>query len=111
MGVEHKGETVAGFVFHNYDPRAGLIEVSGAAEHPRWATRRVVQTAMSYIFDQAGCQMMYARQDINNLPARRGWLHLGATEYVIPRLLGRDTVGTMLTLTDDQWRSSKIARS
>ena len=111
MGVKHKGETVAGFVFHNYDPRTGLIEVSGAAEHPRWATRAVVKEAMGYIFDTCGCQMMFARQHFENLPARRGWLHLGADEYVIPRLLGRDTVGTLLTLTEEQWRSSKIARS
>jgi hypothetical protein len=111
MGVEHKGETVAGFVFHNWDPRTGIIEVSGASENPRWATRAVVREAMSYVFDTCGCQMLFARQHFDNLPARRGWLHLGATETVVPRLFGRGTVGTILWLTDDQWLSSKIARS
>ena len=111
MGVEHKGETVAGFCFHNWDAGAGLIEVSGAAIHPRWATRAVVTTAMEYIFEQVGCQMMYARQHIRNLPARKGWLKLGATETVVPRLFGRGTTGTILWLTDDAWRSSKFYRS
>ena len=108
MGVEHEGETVAGFVFHNWDPRNGIIEVSGASEHPRWATRQVVNTAMSYVFDTAGCQMLYARQHIENLPARRGWMKLGAVESIVPRLFGRDTVGTILWLTDDAWRSSRL---
>ena len=111
MGVEHRGEIVAGFVFHNWEPGAGVIEVSGASDHRRWATREVVKTALGYVFDTAGCQMLYARQYYENTAARRGWLHLGATEHVIPRMFGRGTTGTLLFLTEEQWRSSRIARS
>jgi len=112
MAVYLKGKMIAGFVFHNYDPRAGLIEVSGAADRPgAWASRTVINEAMSYVFDIAGCQMLYARQHIENVPAREGWKRLGASEVIVPRLLGRDTIGTLLTLTDDQWRSSKFYRS
>jgi RimJ/RimL family protein N-acetyltransferase len=111
MGVEHKGATVAGFVFHNYDPDAGVIEVSGASDHPRWATKTVVREAMDYVFRVAGCQMLYARQHIDNIAARRGWLHLGATEHIIPRLFGRGTTGTLLFLTAEQWASSSIAKA
>lgn len=110
MGVEHRGELVAGFVFFNWDPITQTIEVAGASEHPRWATKDVVRCALDYVFDTCGCQMLYCRQHFDNLPARRGWLHLGAYEVVIPRMFGRDTIGTVITLTDDQWRASKIGR-
>lgn len=110
MGVEHRDCIVAGFVFHNWDPRSGTIEVSGASEHPRWATRTVVRTALDYVFDTCGCQMLYARQHLENEPPRRAWKQLGADEVVIPRLFGRDTIGTVITLTDDQYRSSRIGR-
>lgn len=110
MGVAHQGKLVAGFVFHNWDPRTGTIEVSGASEHPRWATRTVVRTGLDYVFIECGCQMLYARQHQSNWPARRCWLSLGGEEVVIPRLFGRDTIGTVITLTDDQWFSSRIGR-
>lgn len=110
MGVEHKGETVAGFVFHNWDPRYGTIEVSGASDNPRWATASVVRCALDYVFDTCGCQMLYARQFLHNERARQGWLHLGASEVIIPRMFGIGADGTIITLTNDQWWSSRIGR-
>ena len=110
MGVEHRGEIVAGFVFHDWAPEFGTIEVSGASVNPRWATASVVRCALDYVFDTCGCQMLYARQNLENLGARRGWLRLGADEIIIPRMFGRGTIGTIITLTDDQWWSSKIGR-
>ena len=108
MGVEHEGKTVAGFVFHNYDPRAGLIECSGASEHPRWANRKVLNVAMDYVFRVAGCQMLYARQHIENEAPRRTWIKMGAFETEVPRLMGRDTMGTIIWLADDAWYASKF---
>ena len=110
MGVEHKGELVAGFVFHNFDPRTQIIEVSAASDHPRWATRTVVKEGLDYVFVTCRCQMLYARQHIENEAARACWLHLGGREVVIPRLMGRGTVGTIITLTDDAWFASRISR-
>ncbi len=111
MGVvDRDGELVAGFVFHNYDERTGMIEVSGASDVKNWATRMVVTTALDYVFVTCACQMLYARQHFENEAARRGWLHLGGHEVIIPRLFGRDTVGTIITLTDDQWFASKIRK-
>lgn len=112
MGVyDTHGTLVAGFVFHNWDQRSGTIEVSGASDVRRWATRDVVTAALDYVFVTCGCQMLYARQHVDNLPARRGWLHLGAREVFVPRLLGREQDGTILFLTDDDWFASKIRRS
>lgn len=108
MGVEHGGELVAGLVFHNWEPETQIIEVSGAATNSRWMTRRVMRAALNYVFRDAGCQMLVARQALTNRRARRAWLAIGASEYVIPRLRGRNEDGSIITLTDDQWRASKF---
>lgn len=110
MGVEHKGEIVAGLAFHNYEPETEIIEVSGAAEDSRWMTRTVINEALGYVFDQIGCQMLVARQALDNAAPRRAWLSIGGTEYAIPRLRGRDKDGSIITLTDDQWSRSKFKR-
>jgi len=108
MGVVSKGKIVAGLVFHNWQPEHGLIEISGAAEDRRWMTRRVMAEALGYAFDQVGCQMIVAQQDLANEAPRKAWLALGASEYIIPRLRGRDRDGSIVTLTAEQWQVSKF---
>jgi hypothetical protein len=39
FGILREGRLAAGVVFHNYDARAGDMEVVIAAESPRWASR------------------------------------------------------------------------
>lgn len=109
LGVANrKMEIIAGLVFHNWEPEAGIIEVSGAATDPRWMTRRVMNVALGYAFDDAGCQMVVARQSLENKAPRRAWKALGAQEIIIPRMRGRDEDGLLITLTDDAWRSSRF---
>ena len=83
LGIEHKGELVAGVVFHNWEPETGVIEVSGAATDTRWMTRKVINAALEYVFEDAGCQMLVARQALTNSPARRLWLGIGGTEHIM----------------------------
>ena len=108
LGVAHKGELVAGLVFHNWEPENGLIEISAAATHRGWMTRKVVNTAMEYAFDGLECQAIVARISAINLPARKIWQALGSDEYTIPRLRGRETAGCIYLLTDDAWRRSRF---
>lgn len=109
MGVLRKdGKPAAGLVFHNWDPEAGIIEISAAAVDRRWLTRRVATEAMAYAFGLCGCQMVLARYDERNTSARKIWAALGSTETRIPRLYGRDVAGILATLTDDAWGASKF---
>lgn len=92
----------AGFVFHDYQPDFGTIEITGAANG--WiGTRGKLRAVFGYPFDQLGCQMCLARTQ--NPRAARIWKRLGAQEYRIPRLFGRGTEGTVLTLTEEAWRA------
>lgn len=104
------GALLGGLVFHNWDERAGLIEASAAARDRRWMSRAVINEAMSYVFDRVECQMLMARQSHANKPARHAWTALGGTEIIIPRLYGRNEDGTIITLTQEQWQSSKFRR-
>ena len=61
FGVLREGRLAAGVVFHNYDARAGDMEVVIAAESPRWASREVFYTAFAYPFLQLGCRRVTAR--------------------------------------------------
>ena len=108
--VDAQGRLVAGVVFHNWNPEAGVIEASAAAVDPKWAQRGVLQTLMGYVFDGCRCQMLVARTDTENKRVRRLWKAMGAVEYIIPRLRGRTASEAILCVTDDAWSQSKLSR-
>lgn len=95
---------VAGVVYHNYCPEAGVIELSAASVDRKWLTKDRLRQIYGYPFDQIGCQMVVARYSAENKRVRRIWTALGATEYVIPRLRGRDEAEVIATLTVEAWR-------
>lgn len=110
LGVEHRGQLVGGLVFHNWSPEYGVIEMSGASEDARWLTRNVISKALNYVFDELKCQMVVANQNPENQRAVRVWKALGAQEFIIPRLRGRNNAGSLITLTDEAWSKSKFKR-
>jgi hypothetical protein len=110
MGVVDGEMLIAGMIFHNYNPECQTIELSGAATSKRWLTRRVFNEMFSYAFDQAGCQMLVARHSEHNTPLRRMWNAVGASEYVIPRLRGRDEAEAIATYTAEAWRDGRTMK-
>lgn len=109
--VVMKGDSIAAvLIFHNWHPEAGVIEVSAVADDPQWAQRGILKQASGYIYGQLQCQMALARCDAANGRVRRLSKALGASEYIIPRLRGKDADEAILTLTDDAWAASRFAR-
>jgi len=106
--VDGKGDMVAGFIFHDYDPKAGVMQCSGAALTPKWCTREVLSELFRYVFETNECQMVVARTHEDNAPVRRLWKALGAQEYIIPRLRGREASEAVLCVTDDAWSKSRL---
>lgn len=100
------GAAAAGVVFHDWNPHAGVIEASAAADDRRWASRGVLQALFGYAFEGCGNQMVVCRT-VNPVVVKL-WRAFGAQEHVIPRLAGRDRAMTIMTLTDDAWRASKF---
>jgi len=111
IGFEIDNSLVAGAVFQNYDPQAATMEISAAATDPRWMTRKSLQAIFGYVFSDAGCQLCILRVSARNVRMRSIAARLGFTEYLIPRLFGRDTGGAIFTLTAEQWAESRIRSS
>lgn len=108
LGVFRGAELVGGVVYHNWNPESGVMEMSAAGNH--WLNRAVLQHMHGYIFDQAGCQLAVLRVSENNTRMLRIAEAYGYRKHLIPRLRGRDEAEAILTLTVEDWRSSRFHR-
>lgn len=53
--LDGAGTLIAGVVFHAWDPDFKTVEMSFAADSPRWLNRRVIREIMSYAFETLQC--------------------------------------------------------
>lgn len=106
MAVAHGEEIVAGMVYCNYDKDAGVVEISGAADTPRWLTRPVLHEMFSYAFDELGCQAVVMRVDPGNSRLDRMLRAYGFTRHDLPRMRGREKAEAIYILGDDIWRAN-----
>ncbi|OCP36736.1 GNAT family N-acetyltransferase [Ensifer sp. LC163] len=110
LGLIDDERLVAGVVFHNYAPEAGVIELSSASICRRWLTRPMLKAMFGYPFDQIGCQMVVLRVSERNTCMIAIAERFGFKSYRIPRLRGRDEAEILFTLTDDDWRAHPVNR-
>lgn len=109
IGVVDQGDLIAGIVYHNYDPTAGLIEISGAALPGKyWLTRGTLRRMFQYPFHQCGCQMLVQRTPADNLALLAVLARFNYSFFLIPRLFGRDRDGVVCTLTREAWSANKF---
>lgn len=101
---------VAGFVFHNYEPENGVIEVSGYSTRRDWVNHAHLKTLFEYPFDQLGCRMVVARHSERNKRVIRIWAALGAKQITLPELRGPNEAEVVALLKAEDWKSSKFMR-
>lgn len=110
IGVAHADQLgdclVGGFVFNEWSPEFGVIEVSFAGIDKRWLTRAVLYGMFSYVFDDIGCQMACSRTPVGLRHAVRICQAYGFKQVTVPRLFGRDQDGIISTLTAEDWRAN-----
>jgi RimJ/RimL family protein N-acetyltransferase len=111
IGVVENERLIGGTVFHNYNPEAGVIEMSSAGTSPRWLSRPMFKAIFGYVFDQIGCQLVVMRVSERNSRMIKIAEKFGFAGQLIPRLRGRDEAEWIFTLTDEQWRQHPLARS
>ena len=107
--MDDGGHLIAGLVYHNYDPKAEVIEISGAALPGKyWLTRDTIRRMYEYPFLQVGCQMVFQRNSARD--ERLLWM-LSRYDYTfikVPRMLGRDHDGVICTLTYEDWCNNRF---
>ena len=106
--VDNQGKLVSGWVWHEYDPHAEIMEFSGAAITSRWMTRKILHDLFAYAFEQVGCQMIVTRNSADNTRLHRQLKVFGFDRFDIPRLFGRDHDGVVWTLTKEQWKEGRF---
>ena len=111
IGVLEGERLIGGTVFHNWNPEAGVIEMSSAGTSPRWLSRKMLKAIFGYVFDQIGCQLVVMRVSERNIRMIDIAERFGFDGHLIPRLRGRDEAEWLFTLTDDRWRQHPLARS
>jgi RimJ/RimL family protein N-acetyltransferase len=108
--IDNEGKLIAGIVYHNYDPDAGVIEVTLAATDRRWVTRATLRRGFEFPFIQCNCQMIYTRVRSDNEYLLGMLARLNFSFTLIPRMYGRAEDGVVCTLTDDQWLEIPVVK-
>ena len=107
--INADGVLVAGLVYTNYDPYAGVIEIAGGASlDPRWMTRETLKRMYQYPFITCGCQMVVQRVPAEDERQLRMLAAYGATFVKVARLFGRDRDAVISTLTVEDWAANKF---
>ena len=107
--LDDDGRLICGFVYHNWSPEAGVIEMSIASTTRRWLTRRVMRAAFAYPFE-IDCQMVVMRLSARDKRLHHQLKSCGFKPYKIPRLRGREEDEIIFTLTDDDWKAGRFMR-
>lgn len=112
MGViDEAGNLLAGIVWHNWDPDAGIMELSGAAlPRSNWLTRRTLERMYGFPFNECGCQMVVQRTPADDLNLLGLLAAYGFSFVTVHRLFGRDRDGVIATLTREAWLSNRFNR-
>lgn len=99
---------IAGTVFHNYSPEAGVIEMTTFAQRPKWLNRHTMAVLFGYVFGTVLCQLVVMRVSEKNTRMCSIARRFGFEAVLIPRLLGTDEAEFIFTLTREQWEGHRM---
>lgn len=108
--LDSEGKLIAGIVYHNFDPDAEIIEISGASVTPRWLTRSVIARMYQYPFLECGCQMVVQRTPLDDERLLRQLASGNYSFIKVPRMFGRDRDGVLCCLTYEAWTENKFCQ-
>ena len=106
--LDQTGKAIAGIVYHDYSPEAGVISISAASITPRWLTRETIKRMYAYPFEQLNVQMLVQLTPAEDERLLRQLAAGGYSFIKVPRLLGRDRDGVLCLLTREAWDACKF---
>ncbi len=98
--------------FHQYDPAAQTMQVSMAADTPRWARRGVIAALLRYAFDRAGVFKLWTMQPDHEAGRRAARFNEGIgfrREAVLLDQYGPGIGAILTAMTRPEWECSKWA--
>jgi RimJ/RimL family protein N-acetyltransferase len=107
IGVVRGGAVVAGVVYHEWREQQQVVEMSVAADTPRWASPDTIASLLSYPFLQLGCRRIGSRVRSDNERSLRFTQGLG---FLVEGILadwyapGIDCI--MMVMQKAVWRDS-----
>jgi hypothetical protein len=109
IGIADDDDLIAGLVYHNWEPEAGIMEISSAAvPGSGWYTRETMARHYQYPFLQCQCQMVVVRVKASDERLLRMFAVQGYAFVKIARLFGRNEDGVVGTLTYEDWANNKF---
>lgn len=69
--INEAGALIAGVIYSNYDPDFRTIELSFAADTPKWLSRPIICELLGYAFDTLNVNRLNAFTPKKNGPARK----------------------------------------
>lgn len=109
--LSEDGTLIAGVVYHAWEPEFQSVEMSFAADTPKWLSRNLICELVGYPFDRLSCNRINAATPKNATAARRfidkfGFKREGvATDGFGP---GQDVI--ISRLLKREWLKTKWAR-
>lgn len=91
-------EPLAGIVFSGYRKHFKSIELSIAAESPRWATRGIIHAILAFPFHQWGCERVSLTTGLRNKRATKLAVGLGFTREGVARKAFGDDHAVVLSM-------------
>lgn len=111
VGFADADGLIGGVLFHDYDPDAGVIELTSYFARHDWLTKARLREVFSFPFDGIGARLAVARIAETNTRARRIWKALGAKETIIPEMHRPGEALCVFTLSSDDWHASQYMRT
>ena len=103
-----RGFMIAVIVFHDWQPLARTLQVSGASSTPRWASRANVRELYRYAFVAAGANLLWTATPLD---LDRVWgfdKAIGMREEATLRhRFGPGRHAVICSMTADEWRQSR----
>lgn len=108
LGVMDGQRLIAGLVYHDWQPWFKSIQLSCAAVHPKWASRRILAEVFAYPFHQLGVNRIVAVTETDNHKTRRILEGIGYTlEGIGVKAFGEKDAASY-RLLKDEWEAGRF---
>lgn len=108
--VDEQGTVVGGVIYHNWQPVFRTIDLSFAADTPRWLTPALVRALLSYPFSELACQRVTTLTPKRNRRARAFLERFGfKREGCVKRGFGADDA-IISGLLVEEWEAHRFNR-